>query len=114
MKIDIIKERYMKEDLNVRLGCIAADLARISSFLENVDNRKVVLPILEESKYFIEWSAPEASFKIQALLAEIQPILALWQSILSKKDGYNNTRRQIIKKTRLWSEHILQYSGLLK
>jgi len=109
---EIIKERYMKDSLNIRLGGIAANLARVASFLENKSNIKAVEPILDESKYFIEWTAFHASFETQALLSEIQPILALWQRVISK-DLYHENIDNIKKKAELWSNEILLLSGLL-
>ncbi len=76
--ISAIRKRYISESIDKRLGHLASDLARISSFLQNVLNKKVVADILEESKYFIEWTAKDVPFDTQIFLLEIQLKLALW------------------------------------
>ena len=54
-----IQARYMRDDLPVRLGGLAANLRRVQSFIRNDANRDVVESILDESKHFIEWTAAE-------------------------------------------------------
>jgi hypothetical protein len=73
-----IKDRYMKDGLKERLGGIAANLARIASFSANPKNRNAVESMLEETKFFIEWIAPDAPLNVQAFLVEVQIQLALW------------------------------------
>ena len=55
-----IHARYMRDPLPIRLGGLAADLARIQSFSDHPDHRDVVADMLEESRFFIEWTAPDA------------------------------------------------------
>lgn len=74
-----IRQRFLRDPLPIRLGGLAADLARIASFSENPANRQAVASLLEEGKYFAEWSAPEAPLETQALLAELQVTLAVWE-----------------------------------
>ncbi|HVP37226.1 MAG TPA: hypothetical protein VMT04_09550, partial [Terriglobales bacterium] len=76
--IQDIKTRYLKDKLPVRLGGISSDLARIASFAPVKDNWETVKSLLEESKFFIEWTALDASLEQKALLVEIQIQLALW------------------------------------
>lgn len=108
-----IKERYLREPFNKRLGHLAADLARISSFLENSMNLKSAKDILQESKFFIEWTAPQAPLEMQAILSEIQSKLALWHLYLMKnKISYK--KLQLVKEsTKNWSQQLLNISGLL-
>ena len=74
-----IRDRYVRDPGPIRLGGLAADLARIASFSENPKNKKVITTLLEEAKYFAEWAAPEAPLETQAVLAEIQIALAVWE-----------------------------------
>ena len=74
-----IRERYLRDPLPVRLGGLAADLARIASFAENPRNHDAVASLLEESKHFAEWAAPSAPLDIQETLVQVQVLLALWQ-----------------------------------
>ena len=79
MVSDEIRERYLRDPLPIRLGGLAADLARIASFAEDPLDQQAVVSLLEEGKYFVEWTAPSAPPDIQAVLAEVQVSLALWQ-----------------------------------
>ena len=74
-----IRERFLRDPLPVRLGSLAADLARIASFAGDPANARVVASLLEEGKHFAEWAAPEAPLETQAVLADIQVALAVWQ-----------------------------------
>lgn len=104
-----VRERYLRDPLPVRLGGLAADLARIASFSENPKNREAVMSLLEEGKYFAEWTAPDASMDIQAVLAEVQVQLALWQRVwlAGRSEAFMRVEAQ------RWSDRLLELSGLL-
>lgn len=104
--LEEIKNRFLKNDLAMRLGCIAADLVRLKSFSEMPNNQKVIKDIIEESKFFIEWTAPNASLDVQEELVNLQIQLALW--------SYSLQRKTIAKFAEKWSKKILRLSGLLK
>jgi hypothetical protein len=108
-----IRERYLRDILSVRLGGLAANLARIKSFSDHPDHCDVVESLLNESKFFIEWMAPEAELELQAELVELQLELACWQ--LNWKKIWNDPvkRAEAAGKARIWSERILEKSGLL-
>lgn len=79
MRVAETQERYLRDNLQVRSGGLAANLARVESFSDRDEHREVVYELIEESKYFIEWSTPEVSLPFQAELVEYQVALALWQ-----------------------------------
>ena len=79
MVSEVVRERFLRDPLQIRLGGLAADLARIASFGENPANRRAVASLLEESKYFAEWMAPDAPLETQAVLAELQVRVAFWE-----------------------------------
>lgn len=108
-----IRERYLREPFNKRLGHLAANLARISTFLENSTNIKSVKDILEESKFFIEWTAPDAPMETQAMLSEIQSKLALWHLYLIKNKKFHKELLLVKESTKNWSQQLLNISGLL-
>lgn len=108
--LDEIKIRYFKEPFNRRLGHLASDLLRISTFLENPKNTAAVNDIIEESKFFIEWTANDAPYNIQEFFADIQPKLALWQLRLE-----NVSAKAALKKcSREWSRQLIRFAGLSK
>ena len=78
---------------------------RISTF----SDRKAVNDLIEESKFFIEWLAPDTTFETQVVLCDIQLSLALWQRRLLKVTDIDKLQRDAKK----WSEYLLETSGLL-
>lgn len=109
-----IRERYMHDSLPVRLGGLAANLSRIKSFSVNDNSRETVASLIDESKMFIEWAAPEAEITTAALMVDVQIQLALWQIHWDGIWADNTQRRHIAEKSGLWSKQILEMSGLLK
>ncbi len=104
-----IRERYLRDPLPVRLGGLAADLARLVSFSENPGNYRAVASLLEEGKYFAEWAAPEAPPTTQALLARVQVALACWEHRLRRGEMDPLMRQQ----ARRWSRELLRLAGLV-
>ena len=109
MIADTIRERYLRDPLPIRLGGLAADLARIASWVDNPKNHLAVAGLLEESKYFCEWAAPDAPLDVQAVLAEVQIQLACWHRAWLQ----GQSPPQLSAEARRWSDHLLQLSGLL-
>jgi hypothetical protein len=107
--LDAIKSRYFKESFERRLGHLASDLVKITSFLDNPKNTAAINDIIEESKFFIEWNAPEAPSHLQEFFADIQPRLALWQRHLEKSEA----KQDLKKSAKEWSDRLLKFSGLL-
>ena len=109
--INRIKERYLKESFNKKVGHLASDLARISSFIENSSNKRAILGILAESRFFIEWAAPEATLEIQAFFCEMQTKIALWHyQLLQRKKGLSDLIQ--LKEIKAWSSRLIEISGL--
>ena len=69
-----IRDRYLRDTLPIRLGGLAANLARIKSFSHNIANYKVIESLLEESKFFIEWTANATEVNTAAELVELSPL----------------------------------------
>ena len=109
MNLEIIRERFLRDNFEKRLGALAANLARISSFSRGTPNPKIIKRLLEESKFFIEWTLLEAPLSLQEKLVELQVRLAVWCCRLNEgKDGLENLARE----SEEWSEQILSASGL--
>lgn len=110
----VIRERYLRDELPIRLGGLAANLARIKSFSTNEANYKVVESLVDESKFFIEWTAIDADLNTAAELVELQIQLARWQRTWASIWADSAQRLKIIEQSRLWSERVLDMSGLLR
>lgn len=111
---NVIRERYLRDDLPVRLGGLAANLARIKSFSDHPDHREVVENLLEESKFFIEWTAADASLEVQVQLVELQVELARWQLNWAGIWAEPVQRKAVGDQAHSWSEQVLGMSGLLR
>jgi len=108
-----IRERYLRDGLPTRLGGLAANLGRISSFASRYGSREVVGSLLDESKYFIEWTAAAAEISTAAELVELQVELAGWQRSWPQIRQDAARRDQVTKRAGIWSERVLDLSGLL-
>jgi len=111
--LEIIRDRYRQDALSIRLGGLAANLARAGSFSNNPANRDVVHGLIEESKYFIEWSAAETDSEVATQLVEWQVQLARWQQNWPTMWSEPSFRDQFSRQVRSWSEKVLEISGLL-
>ena len=110
----VIQERYMRDELPVRLGGLAANLSRIKSFSANEASRETVASLIDESKMFIEWTAAQAEINTAAIMVDVQVQLALWQIRWERIWTDPAQRKQIAEQSGIWSKQILELSGLLK
>jgi hypothetical protein len=108
-----IRERFLRDDVSVRLGGLAANLSRIKSFANNEKNKSLVESLIEESKHFIEWTAQETEIETAAKLVELQVELAVWQIRMNHIWLDADQRKQISEKSNNWSQQVLMASGLL-
>lgn len=108
-----IQERYLQDDLPVRLGGLAANLSRIKSFSSNDDNQDAVESLIEESKFFIEWTAGEAKIEAAEQLVDLQIQLAIWQYSWDKVWQNLDQRQQMVNQSSEWTQKVLELSGLL-
>jgi len=112
-KLEKLRSRYLQDSVAIRLGGLAANLARVASFSKNEGNREAVLATFQESKWFIEWTAGELDFQAAAELIYLQVQMALWQLRSDKKWNDNSWRSELINQSQQWSQRILQMSGLI-
>ena len=109
----VIRERYLSDDLPIRLGGLAANLSRIKSFVNHDANRDAVDSLIEESKFFIEWTATATDLEVAAELVELQIQLARWQRKWSTIWDDPALRREVAEQSNTWSKRLLTLSGLL-
>jgi len=108
-----IRERYLKDGLPTRLGGLAANLGRIRSFAVGSGSDEVVESLMDEGKHFIEWTGAEAEVNTAAELVELQVELAGWQRSWPQIRQDAARRDQVTKRAGIWSERVLDLSGLL-
>jgi hypothetical protein len=107
------RERYLKDTLPIRLAGLAADLARISSLARQPTGSTSVAEMLEESQYFIEWTAGEAEADVASELADIQVMLALWRRAWPETQSSRIHRTLLSVQAKKWSDQVLEYSGIM-
>ena len=73
-----VKARYLRDPIPVRLGGLAADLARVGSAAANPANGQAVQVLLEEARRFIEWTAADLDVDVAGELMDLQLSLTLW------------------------------------
>ena len=110
---EAIRERYMRDPLPICLGGLAADLARIQSFSDHPAHRDVVMGLIEESRFFIEWTAPDAELEKQVALVELQRQLTCWQRSWAHIWADPGRRADVAEQAGVWAERVLGMSGLL-
>lgn len=108
-----LKHRYLQDNLPIRLGNLASNLARIKSCSLDHTNCIVVEQLLTESKFFIEWTAAEAEIEIAAELVQLQIQLSQWESIIKELWTDIDERRKLSEASGIWSDKVLDWSGLL-
>lgn len=107
------KDRYLKDSLSIRMGGIAANLARVGSFVAFPQGKVAVGGLLEESKYFIEWTAAEFDIDTAVELVDIQRKLIRWQSSIDKFWDDEVMRKAVGAEAAGISELLIKRSGLL-
>jgi hypothetical protein len=108
-----IRARYVRDDLPVRLGGLAANLNRIKSFSANEASQAVVESLIDESKMFIEWTAAQVDVNTAEKLVDMQIQLARWQLQWKIIWPDASKRNQVAEQSALWSKQVLELSGLL-
>ena len=104
-----LKTRYERDALAVRIGGLASNLSRIGWFGNRAADRQEVASLFRESKYFTEWTAPHCSLAQQAILAELQLQLAIWD----RSWGSQLSPSAIAAEAQQWSGRLLEVAGLL-
>lgn len=108
-----LKLRYLRDDVPVRLGGIAANLARVRSFSTNQGQDQFVEMMIDESKHFIEWTTLDAESEIQSELVDLQIQLAVWKQNWTLIWNDLGQRSAVAGLAGKWSDRILDLSGLL-
>jgi hypothetical protein len=70
--------------------------------------------MIDESKYFIEWTAADAEMQTAAELVALQIQLARWQCNWSRVWADIEQRRCLAEESSVWSKRVLELSGLLR
>jgi hypothetical protein len=108
-----VKARYLRDPIPLRLGGLAADLARIGSTSANPANGPAVQVLLEESRRFIEWTAGELSVEAAGALMDVQLALTLWLHAWEHESPQPVHRALLAHEAMCWSDQVLALSELV-
>jgi hypothetical protein len=108
------RNRYLKDSLPIRLGGLAANLARIDSFSNNIKHKESVSHLINECRYFIEWTTNDAEMDVQGELVELQIRLSICFNYWNKIWDDDSLRMGMAKESSQWSNHLLELAGFNK
>ena len=112
--LERIRTRFMRDPIPIRLAGLAADLARISSSARRLTGAAQVNEMIEESRYYIEWTAGDLPVEQAAELVDIQMMLTAWRHALHEALTNQSQRTLLSLQAKKWSDQVLRYSGLRK
>ena len=105
--------RFLKDSSSRQLANIAADLARIQSFLGKEAGEDVLAGLIEESRFFAEWAAPAAGAQERLLLRRMMRSLTRWRKLLPLLLQQAAACRALAGEAGTWSKRMLAVAGLL-
>lgn len=108
-----IRERYMRDIPQLRLGGLASNLARIKAFSEHVDHKDEVARLIEESAFFIEWTAADVDAVQRVALLDLQRTLVAWRRSWDSIWEDAERRMEVADVAADWSTRLLRAAGLL-
>ncbi len=112
LNLDEKQARFQSDDISHRLGHTASNLARVRSFC-NTAYKEAVKAVLNETQWFIEWTAAEIEPEEAEELVNIQVQLARWELTLDTIWLDEKKRGEIAQQAEAWSGRVLDISGLL-
>lgn len=107
------RERFSRLCPSTRLGAIAANLERISSFSNDARSDQLVTGVMRETRHFLEWAAADTDADVGAKLAECQRVLTRWSSNWPAISQEGTRRVELGKTAHEWADAVLEASGLL-
>ena len=103
-----IRQRFLRDPVPTRLGNLASNLARIASSNDDAREHEYVASVLGESKCFAKLAAAEAPPETQAVLAELQATLSVWEHAWLNRTPDQTMRTEARRK----SDKLLALAGL--
>ena len=100
-----LRERFLRETPERRLGNLASDLLRLSSWLRMRRDDGAIVDLIREIAWMIEWSGDPATEE----LVNMQRELCRWRRIRP----LDSVRSVLSLRASLMSEQVLAMSGLI-
>ena len=109
---EAMRARFLRDPVPRRLGALAANLARVRSFADRPEHEAAVAGLVEESQYFIEWTARDLDLTMQLELLQVQRELARWRRSWGLTWPDAGWREELRDRAGHWSDRLLHLSGL--
>jgi hypothetical protein len=109
---DALRERFLRDPLPVRMGNLAATLGRVASSARRPSADDIVSDLLEESQWLVEWTAADADPDTAGELVDIQVMISIWRAAWPQEGKSHPQRALLSLQSSLWSEQVLERSGL--
>ncbi|NJN60563.1 MAG: hypothetical protein HC795_02590 [Coleofasciculaceae cyanobacterium RL_1_1] len=107
------KTRYKQDPPNIQLGGIAANLARVQSFGRTCQKGETIEYLLRETRFFLDWAAPDVSLEIAIELRDLQRLITRWLFAWEHIWTDETERETVLQTAKDWSDRLLQRSGLI-
>jgi hypothetical protein len=109
---ELQKQQFTQDNIPTRLGKLANQLNRIYSLSHDSTQADLVKSLINESRYFIEWTAPEMDIDLAAELVDLMRFLTRWLAHWEEINNDNEVKNQTSQQLTNWTERVLQISEL--
>lgn len=99
-----LRDRFQRDALDRRLGNIASNLLRVSSWLQMGRDVPAAVDLLPENAAMIEWTGDDATEELVNVQRELRRWRRLWP--------LEPARSLLAFRARRMSEQVLEWSGL--
>jgi len=103
-----LKERYLRDPVERRIGNLASDFARLEWVCNHPKESDTLSDLLRQMKHITEWVAEGASLNIQETMADIQPRLSMWGLIWPRLGHQLQFRNAVAREAHAWSNQLLK------
>ena len=104
--------KFMRHSTERKLGNVAVNLNRIAAYADKPDGNEQALYFIQETKYLVDWTAPELELDGQLALQAVQRSLAKWDNHWAQIWEDSEKKNVAQQEARVMSEQILAMAGL--
>jgi hypothetical protein len=101
-----MRERYLRDEIPLRMGNMASSLLRLSEWVQNRHKDEAIIDLMREIAWLMEWSGDLASAEI----ADMQREICRWRHVWPVEQA----RHILALRAFQMSNRILECSGLLE
>jgi hypothetical protein len=101
-----MRERYLRDEIPVRMGNMASSLLRLNKWVRNRHNDEAIVDLMREIAWFLEWCGDLALVE----LAEMQREICRWRRVWPVEQA----RAVLALRALQMSNRVLEISGLVK